>query len=279
MSRRQTFKVFKAEAARLLKQSDNPRPTSTRTQEYGLAGAGMRGEDEKQRGGAGLISLKRVLFAISLKPSDKFGSLEAQILALARVFKDLGSSFIPIFSSPLGVKAMAEYETYGLQVGHLDLNRFKLTTLIHLIRFIYRSKSNIIHWNFYPPRNWYVLSLAIMMPWVRHYLTDHNSREFPILTSKSRFRKAINKLLLMPYSRALGVSNFVVSCLHAQGTWSRVSRWHNLVSTERFRPDQVMRAKSRADLDVEGRFVLVAVAHLIKPKGVERRDPSHGRAS
>ncbi len=254
----------------MLEQSSKPAAKLvSRRGKYGLAATGSRGEREKQRGGGGQVYPERVLFAISLNPSDKFGSLEAQILALARVFKDLGSSFVPIFSSPLGAKVMAEYQMYGLPVGHLDLNRFKLTTLIHLIRLIYRNKIHIVHWNFYRPRNWYVLSLAIMMPWVEHYLTDHNSRYLPIRNSRDRMRKTVNKLLFMPYSKVLGVSNFVVSYLQAQGTRSRVSRWHNLVSTERFRPDPVMRTKRRADLDVEGRFVLAVVAHLVKPKGVD----------
>jgi hypothetical protein len=115
MSARQIFgKAFKAGEARLLERSGkaaaNP---ASRIGEYGLAVTGRRAEKEKQPRVSGQIALKRVLFAISLKPSDKFGSLEAQILALARVFRDLGSSFIPIFSSPLGVKAMAEYGLMG----------------------------------------------------------------------------------------------------------------------------------------------------------------------
>src|SRR5947207_1633538 len=44
--------------------------------------------------------LARVLYAVLLDPSRKFGSLEEQVFILAREFRDRGGFFLPLFSAP-----------------------------------------------------------------------------------------------------------------------------------------------------------------------------------
>ena len=215
------------------------------------------------------IRLKRVLFAIALHPSDKFGSLEAQILALARAFKERGGLFLPLFISPMGPKAAADYDAGGLEAANLDLSYFNWTTLVCLIRLIRRHRIEIVHWNFYSPYNWYIWSLTFLTPAVRHYITDHGSRELPLRISTGIVKITVKKVLVRRYAKVLGISNFVRDCLRSEETWSDVSLWHYFVSTERFRPDSLESARLRKDLDAGDRFVALVVAQLIKGKGVE----------
>ena len=67
------------------------------------------------------VGLRRVLYAIGLDPSLKFGSLEEQIILLAGAFKEHGSLFLPLFQSPPGPEAQAMYQAAGLEAGWLNL--------------------------------------------------------------------------------------------------------------------------------------------------------------
>src|SRR3989449_9263309 len=93
--------------------------------------------------------LRRVLYALALNPSLKFGSLEEQIFCLARAFKEHGGLFLPLFQSPLGSEARATYEAAGLEAGWLNLEEFDVTTLRRLIRLIHQHQIELLHWNFY----------------------------------------------------------------------------------------------------------------------------------
>jgi L-malate glycosyltransferase len=225
--------------------------------------------------------LKRVLFLINLDPSLKFGSMEEQILFMAKAFRARGSLFFPLFVSSMKEKEKAEYQTAGLVGGHLDLRRFSLASLRGLLSLITRHEIEVVHWNLYHPLNAYVWFLTMLKPHVAHFLTDHNSRTsfgYPCTTPMTR---GIRRVMLRRYSRVLCVSDFVMQDLERQGMWSNLSRYHHFINTDRFKPDPCVRIKKRRELGAEKLFILLVVAHLIREKGVDvaikalRELPSH----
>src|SRR5262245_46263132 len=117
--------------------------------------------------------LRRVLYVIGLNPSLKFGSMEEQIFSVARAFGEQGGLFMPLFQSPLGPQARTMYEAAGLKTGWLDLETFNLKTLHRLMRLISQHRIEVLHWNFYKPLNPYLYTLALLMPGLKHYFTDH----------------------------------------------------------------------------------------------------------
>ncbi len=222
-----------------------------------------------QRPGMAPGRLSRALYVIGLNPSLKFGSLEEQIFYLARAFKEDGGLFLPLFQSPLGPEARAMYLAAGLEAGWLNLETFDFATLRRLMRVIHQHQIELIHWNFYRPVNPYIGSLTLLMPWLRHYLTDHISRELPILPPPGGLRRAVKKVLLRRYSQVLCISDFVLGRLEAEGVWPNLHRCTYFINTERFRPDDVARSHLRKELDVADEFVVLVVAHLVDWKGVD----------
>jgi glycosyltransferase involved in cell wall biosynthesis len=214
--------------------------------------------------------LRRVLYAIGLNPSLKFGSLEEQIFCLAQAFKEQGGLFLPLFQSPLGPEARAMYQAAGLEAGWLNLETFEFTTLRRLMRLIHRHQIELVHWNFYRPVNPYIYFLTLLMPRLKYYLTDHNTRELPIPPPPDGLRRALKRVLFRRYAKVLCISDFVAHCLEADGVWSNIRSCTYFINTERFRPDDVARSQLRRELDVAaGSFVVLVVAHLVSAKGVD----------
>ncbi len=212
----------------------------------------------------------RVLFVIDLNPSTKFGSLEEQCFVLSREFKRRDSLFLPVFADDLGPESLAEYQSAGVHAESLRLERFSVKSLNRLLDLIRRHKIELVHWNFYPALNLYLWALSLLTPSVKHYLTDHNSRELPIRHSDGILpKRMLKKVLLKRYSKVLCISDFVLDCLGKRGTWSNLSRCTYFVNTERFRPDAEARARVRRELQGEDQFIVTLVAHLIRGKGVD----------
>jgi len=213
--------------------------------------------------------LRRVLYVIGLNPSLKFGSLEEQIFCLARAFKEEGGLFLPLFQSPLGPEAQAMYRSAGLTPEILSLESFNVPTLRRLVRLIHEHRIELIHWNLYPPINLYIHSLTFLMPRLRHYFTDHNTRELPLSLPAIGLKRVLKKTLLRRYSRVFCISDFVLRCLEAEGVWRNASTATHFINTERFRPDDAMRLRVRTDLNVSERFVVLLVAQLVEWKGID----------
>ena len=213
--------------------------------------------------------LSRVLYVIGLNPSLKYGSLEEQIFSLALAFQKEGGLFIPLFQSPPGPEAHAMYRAAGLNVEWLNLGAFCFATLWRLMRLIRETRVELVHWNLYHPVNLYMLSLALLLPRLRHYLTDHVTRELPIVLPRMGARRAVKGVLLRRYSQILCVSDFVQRQLQAEGVWPNLRTCTHFINTERFRPDDVGRSDLRKELDVADRFVVLVVAHLVQWKGID----------
>jgi glycosyltransferase involved in cell wall biosynthesis len=213
--------------------------------------------------------LRRVLCALALDASRKFGSLEEQMLVLARAFQCQGSIFLPVYMRPLTPDGSAAYDAAGLSVTTLDLLRFRFPTLRKLLALVRTYRIEVVHWHFYHPLNWYVWWLSALAPGVRHYLTDHRSRPFNPVGPARPLVACAKRLLLKRYSRVLAVSAFVLECLRREGIWSHVALCTHFVNTERFQPNPATWSQVRRDLGADDRFVAVVVAHLIPEKGVD----------
>ncbi len=215
------------------------------------------------------VGTRRVLYAIALNPSLKFGSLEEQIFLIARAFREQEGLFLPLFQSPLRPEAQDMYQAAGLEAGWLNLEGFDFLTLCRLMRLIHRHKIELLHWNFYPPLSMYVWSLTILMPRLRYYLTDHNSRDLPIPPPVRGLKRSLKTFLLKRYSKVFCISDFVLECLKSDGIWPNLSCRTYFINTERFRRDDVVRSRVRKELGVGGQFVVLVVAQLLSGKGVD----------
>jgi glycosyltransferase involved in cell wall biosynthesis len=65
------------------------------------------------------------------------------------------------------------------------------------------------------------------------------------------------------------VSQFVLNDLQSRQICSNLFVSRHFINTERFRPDAGVRADLRRRLGVEGCFVVLTAAHLIKEKGID----------
>jgi glycosyltransferase involved in cell wall biosynthesis len=219
--------------------------------------------------GSRMERLRRVLFLVALDPTKKFGSLEEQILAFARQFRNQESLFLPVFEGPLPERAAALYAAEDLPVEALDLWSFDLSKARALGELVRAHEIELVHWNFYDAFNPYVWWLRFTCPQVLHVMTSHTSRTARMLLRPSFAKRITKSALLRPYHAVLGVSDFVVGCLEAEGWWREIGRFWHFVNTERFRPDQETRGRIRSEYGAEASFLVVVVAHLIEEKGVQ----------
>jgi glycosyltransferase involved in cell wall biosynthesis len=204
--------------------------------------------------------------------SQKFGSLEEQIFLLARAFRDEGSLLLPLFVEPAypDRPGPGVFEAAGLPTASLTLWGFRWKKLFQLHRLIGRHNIDLIHWNFYPPVfNGYVWGLSVLRPRVKHYFTDHNSRLLPLPGPPRGFNRWLKRLLLKRYRKVWCVSRFVEDCLARQQSWSNLACCLHFINTDRFRPDIEVRQKVRGELACADHFVVLAVANLIREKGID----------
>lgn len=214
--------------------------------------------------------LRRVLYAALLDPGQKFGSLEEQVLLLARAFSEEGSLLYPLFLCPPGPGKTRVFDEAGVQAACLDLTRFRFATLKTLVRLIRDNRIEIINWNFTKPIwNTYLWWLTVLTPRVTHYFTDHTSRASPKPGRLGIATKTAKRLLLKRYGKVVCVSQFVLDWLKQEGCWSNLECHLHFINADRFCPDEESRQGLRAQLGDPGRFVLVAVANLIPDKGID----------
>lgn len=219
--------------------------------------------------------LRRILYVIDLGPQGKFGSLEEVIFILARAVHEHGGFFLPAFRCPPTADVAAMYDAAGLPFEVLDLSRWTRHTLWRLARLVRRHRIELVHWNLYHPLNLYLWGLTVLVPSASHWMTDHLSRpsgldEAAVRTQTSGQLKRLTKqLLLRRYSRVLCVSRFVFASLEAQGIWRGLSCCLHVINTDRFSPHAVERSRLRNATGTEKQFVLLAVAYLIREKGID----------
>jgi glycosyltransferase involved in cell wall biosynthesis len=214
--------------------------------------------------------LPRVLYVVAMDPSCKFGSLEEQMAFSARLFQEHGSLFMPLFVCSKAPHRPTPIEEAGVSIACLDSGVFHLKVLLQLLNLIRRHRIDLVHWNFFHPlRNRYVWWLTLLRPRLTHLYTDHISRPFPLPTHAQGWKLVCKRLLLKRYVKVLSVSHFVANCLKGERSWSNIVCCPYFVNTARFRPSSDAREKTRAKFGATKCFVVLVVAHLIKPKGID----------
>jgi glycosyltransferase involved in cell wall biosynthesis len=215
-------------------------------------------------------ALPRVLYAIALDPTLKFGSLEEQIISLARAFELHGSLFYPLFICSEGALEGTAFQKAGVEAECMDLGSFTWKRLARVSQLITQRQITVVHWNFTEMlRNSYLWWLTLLHPNVRHWYTDHVSRTSEIRQVPRGPTKLLKRLLLRRYDKVLCVSEFVLNDLRSRQICSNLILSRHFINTDRFRPDKVVRGELRKQLHAESCFVLLTVAHLIKAKGIE----------
>lgn len=212
---------------------------------------------------------KRVLLAVNLNPSQKFGSLEEQIFLLSVAIAQRGGLLVPVFAQEMDEAHLSRYREAGLTVGALDLGTFRAQSFIRLLRMIDSYRIQVVHWNLYPPANLYVLLLRLLRPAIQHVLTDHNSRPPEFQRKDTYWKSVIKKTFAAAYSGVYAVSDYVRHDLIRQAIWREPLRYYHFVNTDRFKPDREAGAALRTAMACEDAFVLLVVAHLIPEKGVD----------
>ncbi|HYT20062.1 MAG TPA: glycosyltransferase family 4 protein [Candidatus Polarisedimenticolia bacterium] len=211
-----------------------------------------------------------MLYAVVLDPTLKFGSLEEQIIRLARAFELNDGLFYPLFICPEGARRGTAFEEAGVKAECMDLRTFRWSQLAKVSRLIKQRRITLVHWNFTEMlRNSYLWWLSLLHPNVKHWYTDHVSRMSGIQQSIRGRKRFLKRILLRRYDKVLCVSQFVLNDLRSKKLCSDLILSRHFINTDRFRPDEAARSELRKKLHVEGRFVLLTVAHLIKPKGIE----------
>jgi glycosyltransferase involved in cell wall biosynthesis len=215
--------------------------------------------------------LPRVLYAVALDGSQKFGSLEEQMFVLAKAFQTEGSLLLPLFvaAENSARTALKAFEEAGLPTAELDLWSFSWSKLRELSRLIADHRIQLMHWNFYAPVNPYLVGLSILRPKLRHYITDHNSRPVPFAVPAFSLGRLIKAFVLKQYRQVWCVSQFVNDCLARDGCWSNLKTCLHFINTDRFRPDPAVRETVRRENGGTARFIILAVANLIPEKGLD----------
>jgi len=215
--------------------------------------------------------LKRVLFVLKLDPAGKFGSIEEQTLTIARMFRDRGSLFLPVYLRPLDSESASPYLREGLPVEALDLSRFRLSVLGRLLQLVRKNRIEVVHWSFYHPVfNGYLWAVSALTPWVDHYFTDHISRPGVRAEPKAggKLKSRLKRVLASRYRKILCISDFVLAQVR-DSAGPQAERTHYFINTDRFRPDPSVRIEVRRALGTGEEFVAVTVAYLIKDKGID----------
>lgn len=216
--------------------------------------------------------LDRVLYACFLDPSQKFGSLEEQVYHLAKAFRDRGGFLLPVFLAPMAPEACELYRHAGLTAETMNLTHFQYSRLKHLLGVLKRERIDVMHWNFYETlKNPYLWWLSILRPGLRHRFTEHSSRYSPVLAQhRDNIRERVKRSIMCRYEKVYGISDFVLRSHVTSYPAARTARWRYFVNTDRFRPDVDVRHAMRDSLGVaEDRFVITAIANLIRWKGVD----------
>ncbi len=213
--------------------------------------------------------LPRVLCALHLNPTQKFGTLEEQLVFLSEAFRREGGVFLPLFMSRPDTNDLTPFDHHGVEAFALSMERLRWRSLYQLAWLVKDRQIEIVHWNFTAPLlNPYLWGLTVLRPWVKHFYTDHHSREGPVART-SGWKAALKHLFLKRYAQVWCVSRFVQECADLEYTWRRTQCSMHFVNTERFQPDAAVRAEMRAKYSVAHRFVLTIVAQLMPFKGID----------
>ncbi len=188
---------------------------------------------------------------------------------LARSFQEQGSVLLPVFQHTGNVRPDIEHTAAGLPCDFLDLREFNIGAVRRLLYLIRTYEIEIVHWNFLHPLNGFVWSLSAAKPRLIHFLTNHGSVIPGVAPRNNPLIRAVTRVLLRRYAKALCISDFLLDCLLQNNVWSNLARCRYFVNTDRFVPNDRTRVQVRSEFGVRDSFVVLVVAHLIAEKGVD----------
>lgn len=213
--------------------------------------------------------LPRVLCALNLNPTQKFGTMEEQLVLQSEAFRREGGVFLPLFMCRPDSNDLTLFDHHGAEAYALSMERMRWRSLRQLSRLVGQRRIEIVHWNFTAPLlNPYVWGLTALRPWVKHFYTDHNSREGSAVRAPG-WKASLKRLILKRYSQVWCVSRFIQECGAIEGTWRRTQCSMHFVNTDRFQPDPAARAELREKHGVADRFVITIVAQMMPYKGID----------
>jgi glycosyltransferase involved in cell wall biosynthesis len=208
----------------------------------------------------------------ALDATRKFGSLEEQIFLLAEQFRAHSACLRALLLPGRDCSEVIwKLRQSALEVETLDLRPFRVATLARLLAIVRQHAIEVIHWNFYHPiNNPYLWALKVLTPGIRHFYTDHISRQAVDLVQRRGIHRASRRLLLKVYERMFAVSDYVcANTVWALGPLPNLGRCTHFVNTARFAPDPESRRQVRAEQAATDQFILLIVAALIPDKGVD----------
>jgi len=210
-----------------------------------------------------------VLSLIALTP-NKLGSYEEFEVLLARRMRLLGWRSVKIFNdSPKGDLLNAILDT-GCELNTLPQHFSKISSMLHAAALFRNFKPDLLHVSFHPMTT--PLSILARTCGVKKIIfTDHFSGMPPLNSApKELFRSIRNKFSMFPINKFIAVSRFVAHRLETRSGVSphKIRVIYNGINTQRFH-NKTDRALIRESLGVPfGDFLFIAVAHLIKSKGI-----------
>src|SRR6267143_1244909 len=89
-------------------------------------------------------TLPRVLYAVVLDPTLKFGSLEEQIIRLARAFELHDSLFYQLFICREGTSECPSCQDAGVKSECMELRSFRWSRLVKLSRRITQRRLTLV---------------------------------------------------------------------------------------------------------------------------------------
>lgn len=210
----------------------------------------------------------RVLYVTEHDPSHKFGSLEEHIVTLAAQSRARGGLLVPVFSGPVPEHLSGLFTASDAPFEpSMDLRSWRWSLARRLLGLVDRYAIDVVDFSFYPPRSPYVTFLRAMRPRLRLIYTDHRSR-MPDQKPSNLMRRLLLRVALRQYHTILAISDFTYRTLGNEGL-VRLARCQLFINTARFRADPVARQRVRTELGVDGDFVALVVANLIRWKGVD----------
>lgn len=214
--------------------------------------------------------LPRTLNIAKISPDHKFGSYEEQLVTLAHAYEAEESLFLPLFDTVQERSDVGAFTSRGVQAVCLSVETFNFSTLKRLRELIAHHRIEVVNWNLTHPRNPYYFALRLTEPDLRHWYTDHISRQTNGVRSlRSRLATGLNRWLLSGYSRIICVSEFVKSQSASAGIWSNQRIAKHFINTDRFSCSEESRKATRQSFAVDDRFVMMTAAHLVREKGVD----------
>jgi glycosyltransferase involved in cell wall biosynthesis len=214
----------------------------------------------------------RAYLTVAHLRAEKRGSMEDQLLELARVLRNAGVQADFLFSGWPIWSLQEEFRAIGARIGVLDFAR-PLSASAALARAIRRRHYAYVHFHFV--RAHHPLVLAARSAGARVVLTDHmvlghlspRPSARPVSFAKSLARSALSTAVERRIAVSSAVADSLVEHEHVPPTRLHVVR--NGIDLKRFQRNRDAGAVMRRQLGLADQPVVICVARFDREKGVD----------